>query len=286
MSFSANGRINRGAYGSPFSGVGLEFMPFGIMPDHSGLVLYESGYQSRNTRWIFPNVLSPFWRLYYNFTPGHKIVFQGQDYPLGPDRLMLIPDDQLFHCHGTIPVRNLWLAFNPSRRLDSTQRIPIQRKPTPVELELTRMLEGLFRSGEERNRERIYNVSLALLHLVMADQSLRWQPDRVPAGIERVVRHVEQSYAQEMTIPTLAGLAGMSLSTFSRGFRQSRGVSAARFIMQVRVREAARLLIQGQQTIDEVAEHTGFPNRAYFSRVFKALTGESPAHFRHRHTPW
>ena len=49
------------------------------------------------------------------------------------------------------------------------------------------------------------------------------------------------------------------------------------------MREAARLLVQGDATLEAIAERTGFPNRAYFSRVFKQVTAESPAAFRRRH---
>jgi YesN/AraC family two-component response regulator len=51
----------------------------------------------------------------------------------------------------------------------------------------------------------------------------------------------------------------------------------------MRVREAARLLLQTNQTIDAIAEQTGFPNRAYFSRIFKKVTDEAPAGFRRKH---
>ena len=35
--------------------------------------------------------------------------------------------------------------------------------------------------------------------------------------------------------------------------------------------------------IDKVAEQTGFPNRFYFSRVFKVVSGETPAQFRSKY---
>jgi YesN/AraC family two-component response regulator len=35
--------------------------------------------------------------------------------------------------------------------------------------------------------------------------------------------------------------------------------------------------------IDKVGEQTGFPNRFYFSRVFKAVSGETPAKFRSKY---
>jgi transcriptional regulator GlxA family with amidase domain len=53
--------------------------------------------------------------------------------------------------------------------------------------------------------------------------------------------------------------------------------------VKVRVREAAHLLSHTDIPIEDVARHTGFLNRAYLRRVFKQITGESPAQFRHRH---
>jgi YesN/AraC family two-component response regulator len=41
--------------------------------------------------------------------------------------------------------------------------------------------------------------------------------------------------------------------------------------------------LQTDQTLDAIAAQTGFPNRAYFSRVFKNITAEPPAGFRRSH---
>jgi AraC family transcriptional regulator of arabinose operon len=61
-------------------------------------------------------------------------------------------------------------------------------------------------------------------------------------------------------------------------------VSPSRFLSQVRVREAARLLANTDYSLDEIAEQTGFPDRYYMSRVFKRILEDSPAHFRKRHS--
>jgi transcriptional regulator GlxA family with amidase domain len=54
-------------------------------------------------------------------------------------------------------------------------------------------------------------------------------------------------------------------------------------VTERRIREAARLLLQSDLTIEAIAETTGFPNRAYFSRVFAQVAGEAPAGFRRQH---
>jgi transcriptional regulator GlxA family with amidase domain len=61
------------------------------------------------------------------------------------------------------------------------------------------------------------------------------------------------------------------------------GDRAARYVTEMRVREAAKLLLQTDASIDAIAEQTGFPNRAHFSRVFKQVTGAAPAGFRRQH---
>ncbi len=285
MSKSVLQKRNRGAYDQPFSGVGVEFYPLGVPPDHSGIVLHESGYLARNDWWHFPDVLSPFWRLYYNFDPGHSVVFGGHEVPLTPRHIVLIPDGHLFHCRGRTPVRNLWLAFSSAFRLEPGQPAPLQLRPTRMELALLREIAQMIGAPPTAAlpRRRVYHRSLALLHLLLSRPELRWQTQTVPEGIRRATQHIHAALGTPLTLPELAREAGLSVSAFSRHFRRCHGVAPTRYVMQGRVREAARLLAQTGATLEEIAERTGFPNRAYFSRVFAQLTGEPPAHFRRVH---
>ena len=130
--------------------------------------------------------------------------------------------------------------------------------------------------------DAIYRNSLALLQVVLSRPELRWQPP-VPEHLDRVRRHIEASLAMKLTAPVLARRAGLSIAGFNRGFRRHFGTTPATYVTEMRVRVAARLLLQTDKTIDAIAELTGFPNRAYFSRVFKRMTDEAPAGFRRKH---
>jgi AraC family transcriptional regulator, arabinose operon regulatory protein len=274
---------NRGAYASPFSGVGVEFFPLGVPPDHSGLVLYETGYLPRNDWWNFPNVLSPFWRLYYNARKGHRVVIQQRDVELTPEHLVLIPDHQLFHCRGRMAVPTLWLAFNVARRLVAEQQIPIRLPPTRTERALlTDVTRSFAGDPTPAQRDRIYHGSMALLHVVLNRPEIQWQGNTPPAVVQ-TVQYIEAHYASPLLIPRLARMANLCTEALARSFKRYQGETIGRFIVKVRIREAAHLLMHGQMGIDEIAERTGFPNRAYLSRVFKRTTGCSPAEFRRRH---
>jgi AraC-like DNA-binding protein len=271
-----------GAYGSPFSGTGMEFLPLGVEPPDVGLLLHEVGYLPRRPHWNYRNVFSPFWRLYYDLQPGHRVVFQNREVTLGPDRIVLIPDRQLFHAAGTEPRPKFWIAFTHSAHLVATETIPIQLRPGAAELSLIEDMIKLLRAPSRAdNRHRVYHCGIALLHVVLSHPDIRWQTD-TPDNLTEVISYIEEHFASALYTTDLAKLANMSETAFRRKFRRFRAVSPAQYIAQTRVREAAHLLAHTNLGLSEIAERSGLANAAYLSRVFKRVTGEAPAQFRHQ----
>ncbi len=262
----------------------MEFFPLGMMPDHSGIILHEAGFLQRNDWHNFPKVLSPFWRCYYNLRHGHRIIFPDRELKLGPEAIVIIPDYQIFRCQGGTPVPHFWLAFSVGYRLDPQQKLPILIPPGPLEKELLRRLrELLMREDVETHRLQIFHFSLALLHILRNHKNLAWNLTPPPQGILEARRIMETRYGEPLQISALARAAGMSIRSFSNAFKYHLNTTAGHFLIQVRVREAASRLTHTEQSIEDISDATGFPNRYYFSRVFKKIVGSSPARFRHLH---
>ena len=283
MSYSALRQRNRGCYTNPFSGVVMEFLPIGVLPDQSGVVLHETGFLANNDWWNFPNTLSPFWRLYFNSRPGHRVVFHDAEYELTAEHIVLIPDHQLFHSQGTGPVPHCWMTFQVARRPHPRQRIPILLRPNNVELSFLHQLSRQFTGIGAGDREAVLHTSLALLHELLVRPEINWLPNQPPDSVHRAVRRIESEYARGLSVPDLARTAGLSERGFAKIFKQHQGVTPGRFLSQVRVRESAFLLVNTPLSVEQIAERAGFPNRHYFSRVFKRVTGDTPAHFRAQH---
>lgn len=275
--------MNRGSYDLPFSGVGIEFDPLGIPPGRSGLALHETGFLKASSHWNFPGVFSPFWRFYYNASPGHRVVFGERVVELVPGIILLIPPHCLFHCQGENPVPAFWVAFSFTHRLGGDVVPPVLLKARDTELCLIRDLMELILSNPDlQPDEVIYRNSLALLQVTLSRSELVWQAP-IPKNLGRLLEYIENRLDSKLSMHELARLAGMSPAGFNRTFKSRFGTSPARYVSEMRVREAARLMLQSDGSIDEIAEKTGFPNRAYFSRVFKQITGEAPAGFRRTH---
>jgi transcriptional regulator GlxA family with amidase domain len=162
--------------------------------------------------------------------------------------------------------------------------IPVLLAPRDTEMCIIRDIRELIENNPDwRASDAIYRNTLALLQITMARPQLTWQPP-IPENLARTAKFIEDHIGDSLLNPTLAQHAGMSVEGFSRAFLQHYGITPARFVSEVRIREASRLLLQTSETIEAIAEITGFPNRAYFSRVFKKITGAAPAGFRKRHS--
>ena len=95
-----------------------------------------------------------------------------------------------------------------------------------------------------------------------------------------VVSHIEENLSQPIYVPTLAQKAGLSESAFSRLFKQNTGRTIPHYINELRIARACRLLAETDQTVGEIADACGYPNRAHFQRQFQRLEGRSPLSYR------
>jgi AraC family transcriptional regulator, arabinose operon regulatory protein len=81
----------------------------------------------------------------------------------------------------------------------------------------------------------------------------------------------------------LAVQRGISYSRFEHLFRQRTGLSPRRFVKQLCLLEAKRLLEEGSISIKEVMITVGFADPSHFYRDFRALTGLGPKAYRDTH---
>jgi len=72
----------------------------------------------------------------------------------------------------------------------------------------------------------------------------------------------------------------MATNSFSRLFKEHTGDTLQYFIRKKRVNKACLMLLHSNNSIDEIAEITGFANRYHFTRIFKKIRGYTPAKYR------
>ena len=96
----------------------------------------------------------------------------------------------------------------------------------------------------------------------------------------KVKNYIAKNYMDEIRLTTLAEIAGMSPSAFSRFFKLHTGRNLSEYIIEQRLGYASRLLVDTSKGIAEISYQSGFNNLSNFNRIFKKRKGCSPSEFR------
>ena len=96
----------------------------------------------------------------------------------------------------------------------------------------------------------------------------------------KVKNYINKNYMEEIRLNTLADLAGMSSSAFSRFFKLHTGKNLSDYIIEIRLGFASRALVDTSRSISEISFDCGFNNLSNFNRIFKKKKGCSPSEFR------
>lgn len=78
----------------------------------------------------------------------------------------------------------------------------------------------------------------------------------------------------------LSDLVGLSPVQFSRRFQREFHMKPSEFVKRLRILKVARLLIDTNLTLEQIAERCGYENGFYLSRVFRGVMGMSPSEYR------
>ncbi|TNJ61997.1 helix-turn-helix domain-containing protein [Paenibacillus hemerocallicola] len=103
--------------------------------------------------------------------------------------------------------------------------------------------------------------------------------DRGKTIVEAAVLYMREHASQDHSLTTVADYVGVSHSHFSRLFNKHAGQSFAQFVAELKIERSKELLAHTDKTVVEIAEEIGYTERT-FRRVFKTLTGQTPAHYR------
>jgi transcriptional regulator GlxA family with amidase domain len=92
--------------------------------------------------------------------------------------------------------------------------------------------------------------------------------------------YVSANIGESISLPELAGVAGLSRMHFAAQFRAATGYRPHEYLLFRRIEEAKALLSQEAMPLVEVALSVGFQSQAHFSTIFKRFTGQTPLGWR------
>jgi len=105
--------------------------------------------------------------------------------------------------------------------------------------------------------------------------------DAYAERIQKVIVHIQQNLECDLSLSVLSEVARISRFHFHRLFSSYTGMSLAKVIRELRLRQAAyQLVFRPQMKVIEVAFAAGFTTPETFGRAFKGSYGQNPSEFR------
>jgi AraC-like DNA-binding protein len=98
--------------------------------------------------------------------------------------------------------------------------------------------------------------------------------------VQNIQQYINENYKQDIRLPVLAQMAGMSAVAFSSFFKARTGTSLSDYIIDVRLGHASQMLIQTGTPVADICFECGFNNLSNFNRIFKKKKGCSPQEYR------
>ncbi|MBR3223242.1 MAG: AraC family transcriptional regulator [Kiritimatiellae bacterium] len=175
---------------------------------------------------------------------------------------------------GLSPEESGWLVSQlthfPVRLFPATER---------VKSAFARLFE-VYDMGERRSTSRCLKMKAATLDLLIAIVEAPHSPaspkgkhnPKVNVVVEKMRRHPEANYPLEV----IARSAALSVVAFNDAFKRATGLPPHAFLLDLRVKAAARDLENPGVLVADVAKRYGFSSSQHFATAFKRITGVSP----------
>ncbi len=155
-----------------------------------------------------------------------------------------------------------------------------------LEILIRRFTELLGHTMERNALDRLDLTAYELLCELLLERNA--PPDRQEFrrdDILAIASYLKQSFRHEIDYEELAHRHGLSLRSFFRCWGRHFEVSPARFVLKLKLEEAARRLRETSYTAADIAAFVRLGDCAYFAKVFRKYYGMTPLEYRRKHAP-
>lgn len=156
--------------------------------------------------------------------------------------------------------------------------------PLGMDSPLLPSLRFLIQLKHSKNTEDELAVTSHVIHL-LSEYLYRETPDLVvtpktPSYLALIKEDFEQHYSRPFSLEDLAALHKVSKYQICRDFSKHYDLSPIKYLNQIRIQNACKLLLSGDLQINEVGSAVGIENTNHFIRLFKVQMNMTPLQYR------
>lgn len=101
--------------------------------------------------------------------------------------------------------------------------------------------------------------------------------------LDKIYEYVFENFNSPIGSGDVAKIVGMNKSAFSRFFKKTHRKPFTKYLNEIRIGYACKLLLENNESITSIAFLSGFNNISNFNRQFKMIKGKSPSSYFNYH---
>lgn len=224
---------------------------------------------------------------------GHIDTGNGR-HTLGVNQFMMLPPHQYHRYQADIddPWTIYWVHFTGTRLKELSEQFKLVQFEKPFDIHYS---PGILETWKEMytSLEQGYateNIGFAnmilyhfLTYFIFPDRRklIQQVEESSKSGpLDLSIEHMKQNITGRFTVDELAARFHMSASHYTAVFKKKTGMSPMDYFIRMKIQYACQMLSQSDLRIKEVADKIGYDDPYYFSRIFKKITGKSPAQYK------
>lgn len=259
--------------------------------ENLNLELVSCGRGTVPNDWASRSLVRSFNKFYYYESGEGYIEFEGRHYNPEPRTLLIVPEG-VSHTFGTKPQNPYTKNFcHFSARVGSMNLFDLIDCSRSVLLDehtakkVKGLLDDLYDVQHSMNITtplHVKSLLMRLLAIFLEHTSIEGihSYSTTFERMQEVDSYIREHLKEDMTVEHLSGMYGLHPNYFSLVFKNTFGTPPAKYINQVRMEEARKLLLTTDMLVSEISEKTGFLNVHYFSTAFKKYYDVSPMNYR------
>jgi YesN/AraC family two-component response regulator len=98
--------------------------------------------------------------------------------------------------------------------------------------------------------------------------------------LNNIYQYILKNFSKEITLDQIAKVAHISPHSFCRYFKSRIKKTFSRFLIEVRIGHACKLLAETNKSVADICYESGYNNFSNFNRHFKSITQKTPLEHR------
>lgn len=166
--------------------------------------------------------------------------------------------------------------------VDRFGQVSLPQAPTAFELgSMTSLMKRVHHEFDEADTPSAIAIEGMVLEMIAVVMRFQIDPGaKAPRWLTEAREIVHERFREQITITGIAEHVQVHPVYLASTFRQKYGHSILDYLRQLRVNYASRQLSDSNDSLATIAQTAGFSDQSHFSRIFKRITGMTPAAYR------